>query len=123
MKKCLKLLLMPLVGAASTERSVCVEEARLRAWWHLIVALGTERGKHFHQVKCILVLCEELAGHVLYILSEDTLPVMDVTQILSSFINTIKRVSYRIFGWKWAYLLSCTLFFFLTHITLMHIPI
>jgi len=50
-KKCLKLLLMPLLGAAINERSMCVEEARLGAWWHLIVALGEGRKDHFHQVK------------------------------------------------------------------------
>ncbi len=120
MKKCLKLLLMPLVGAASTERSVCVEEARLRAWWHLIVALGTERGKHFHQVKCILVLCEELAGHVssAYLLCDDTLPVMDVTQILSSFINTI--IGFFAGG---GHIYLAAPIFFLTHTTLMRMPI
>ena len=50
-KKCLKLLLMPLLGAAINERSLCVEVARLKTWWHLIVALGDSRNDLFHQVR------------------------------------------------------------------------
>ncbi len=50
-RKHLKLLLMPLIRSAVKEKSHQVEEARLRAWWHLIIALGNSRPTHFKQVR------------------------------------------------------------------------
>ena len=41
---------MPLLKAAVKERSVAVDEARIRAWWHLIQALGPSRHAYFNQV-------------------------------------------------------------------------
>ncbi len=53
-RKRLKLLLMPLLRSAVKKKTEGVEDARLRAWWHLILALGHSRLQHFNQV-CIII--------------------------------------------------------------------
>ena len=58
-RKRLKLLLMPLLRSAVKNKTELVEEARLRAWWHLILTLGHSRQQYFNQVRCVCMYASQ----------------------------------------------------------------